>query len=580
MGKFSIRLVKSMDKTYRIKKCPFHIFVNQAGYFPDSRKTAVMNFPCEDFRIVDSGGACRYEGKAVCFGYDENSGDTVYQGDFSDFTEAGEYRIISGNKTSAVFRIAENVYDKVFFEITKAYYYLRCGCGLDEKYAGVYRHGKCHTSVAAVYDDKSGNIDVSGGWHDAGDYGRYVTAGACAAAHLLYAYKMFPTVFEKHKMNIPESNMPDLLAECRYELEWLMKMQRADGGVYHKVTTKRHAPFVMPEEDTASLYVFPVSSSATADCGAVCALASGIYERYDKRFSERLMRTAEKSFQWLEDNTEHIGFQNPDDCNTGEYGEEDDFSNRFWLYAELYALTGGEIYHAKMKRSLEKEFSLTAMGYAEMGGIGALAYLLCGFEKDAGLAESFQNNFCREAERLKKIADKCGYCCAMEEQDFEWGSNMTLLAHGMVFAVCDYLENTNSYKDDSAGQIDHAGVAIKDEGGKRYKDYAAAQVHYLLGVNPTGYSYVTGNGEFCCNYPHLRPAHADGIEECIPGMVSGGPNRIPCDRDAEILIPKGTPPMKCYADHVGCYSLNEITIYWNSPAVFLLGYLLCNADKM
>ncbi|MCM1268211.1 MAG: glycoside hydrolase family 9 protein [Bacteroidales bacterium] len=532
------------------RKSPFSIFVNQAGYYPDSAKTAVMNFPCETFRIVTPDGVCRYEGKAEPFGHDANSGDDVYRGDFSDFSTEGTYRIISGNETSAQFQISEHVFDRLFCDISKAFYYLRCGCGLEEKYAGVYRHGTCHTAPALLYSDKKTEMDVTGGWHDAGDYGRYVTPGSCAAAHLLYAYKMFPAVFEDLRFGIPESDLPDLLAECRCELEWLMKMQRADGGVYHKATTERHAPFVMPEEDTDPLYVFAISSSATADCGAVCALASGIYARYDRDFAKRLKETAEKSCQWFENHPEFIGFDNPENCNTGCYGEEDDLSNRFWLYAELYALTGEAQYHSKMKEALAADFPLTAMGYSEMGGLGALAYLLCDFEKDAALAERFRKNFRDEAKRLKNAADACGYGCAMEEEDFVWGSNMVLLAHGMVFAVCDYLEKTDAYK-----------------------NYTIAQMDYLLGVNPTGYSYVTGNGEFCCNYPHLRPAHADGVEACIPGMVSGGPNRVPCDPDAELLIPQGTPPMKCYADDVGCYSLNEITIYWNSPAVFVLGYL-------
>ncbi len=549
-----------MDKTYfsreeaQVKKCPFSIFVNQAGYYPKSRKTAVMNFPCEGFSIVDSGGVCRYEGKAVFFGFDVLSGDTVCRGDFSDFTENGTFRIISGNRTSAEFRIGSNVYDKVFDDVSKAFYYLRCGCGLEEKYAGVYSHGKCHVMPALLYDDKETEIDVSGGWHDAGDYGRYVTAGACAAAHLLYAYKLFPSAFENRQLNIPESNMPDILAECRYELEWIMKMQRDDGGVYHKVTTEHHAPFIMPEDDKEQLYVFSVSSSATADCGAVCALASGIYEKYDKNFSERLRLTSEKACEWLENNPEFIGFKNPEGCNTGSYGERDDYSNRFWIYAEMYALTGEEKYHNKMKKALECSFPLTAMGYTEMGGIGALAYLLCGYETDGSLANRFRDNFIGEAERLKAAADKCGYGCAMEERDIHWGSNMSVMTHGMIFAITDWLEKKSTFK-----------------------NYTAAQLDYLLGVNPTGYSYVTGNGEFRCNYPHLRPAHADGIDECIPGMVSGGPNRFPCDKDAEILIPKGTPPLKCYADDVGCYSLNEITIYWNSPAAFVLAYL-CSGD--
>ncbi len=31
--------------------------------------------------------------------------------------------------------------------------------------------------------------------------------------------------------------------------------------------------------------------------------------------------------------------------------------------------------------------------------------------------------------------------------------------------------------------------------------------------------------------------------------------------------------MKCYLDIWECYSLNEITIYWNSPAIFTSAFL-------
>lgn len=72
-----------------VKTNPFRIFVNQAGYRPHSKKTAVMNFPCESFRIIDLNGTCRYEGKAVWFGDDKNSRDTVYEADFSAFSKKG-----------------------------------------------------------------------------------------------------------------------------------------------------------------------------------------------------------------------------------------------------------------------------------------------------------------------------------------------------------------------------------------------------------------------------------------------------------------------------------------------------------
>ena len=532
---------------------PFGIFVDQAGYCRDSVKKAVIPFECDSFAITDINGITRYSGKPVSAGYDEASGDNVWLADFSAFTETGSYCVKAGGKASAMFEIGDDAYGDVFAKTSKAFYYLRCGCGLDERYAGVWHHGRCHTGPAKLWDDRSVTLDVTGGWHDAGDYGRYVTAGACAAAHLLYAYKLFPEAFEKQKLGIPENGMPDILSEVRYELEWLLKMQDSEGGAYHKATTAMHAPFVMPEDDTEDMFVFPVSSMATADLAAVCALASGIYNVYDKAFAEKLLRTAEKSIGWLDRHQEFIGFANPEGCNTGGYGERDDHSNRFWAYSEMYALTGDLKYHDSLVSALKDDFPLTALGYGEVGGLGSLAYVLCKQGKDVHLEYRLKNMFRRHADEMKKRSDECGYGIAMEPDEDCWGSNMGLMTKAMIFAVTDVLFG------------DHT-----------CREYALRHLHCLLGANALGICYVTGVGEFRCNYPHLRPAFADGIEECIPGMVAGGPNRYLSDPFAKSMIPEGTPPMKCYADDTACYSLNEITIYWNSPVVFTLAYICSN----
>ena len=233
-----------------IKTTPFGIFVDQAGYLPESRKIAVLPFEAESFELADESGSVRYTGKTSYFGKDEASGDDIRLADFSGFREPGKYRVRAEGQLSAQFCISESVYDSVLRDTMRAFYYLRCGCALEEKYALQYVHPACHTSEAVLWDDHSVRLEVTGGWHDAGDYGRYVTAGACAVGHLLYAYMLFPKAFEKLSLNIPETGLPDLLAEVRYELDWMLKMQREDGGVYHKVTTAQHAPFVMPEEDS------------------------------------------------------------------------------------------------------------------------------------------------------------------------------------------------------------------------------------------------------------------------------------------------------------------------------------------
>lgn len=547
-----------MDKVYlkdgekaELKISPFNIYVNQAGYAPRSSKVAVMPFVCEEFSVINEKNEEVFKGITEHFGYDKNSGDDIYKGDFSSFTKKGRFRIKADGKKSAMFEISEKVYEPVLKSTLKAFYYLRCGSGLSEEYAGVYKHGECHNSKAYLWGDESVTADVSGGWHDAGDYGRYVTAGACAVAHLLLAYELFGCL-KNTDFDIPESGngIPDILNECRVELEWIMKMQREDGGVYHKATTALHAPFVMPEDDKAKMYLFPVSSMAVADTSAVFALASRIYEPYDKAFSDMLKERALLSYKWLKENPDFIGFKNPEGCNTGGYGEWEDRSNRFWASAEMYVLTGEETYHDDLKALINEDFSPSGLGYIDIGGLGSLSYLMSDKNKNEAIAEKMTRAFLENAETLKEIADKCGYGVAMDERHYNWGSNMSVMKNAMTFIIADRLSGEN-----------------------KYRPYTQRLFDYIMGLNALGISYITGHGEYRCNYPHLRPAHADGIEECIPGMVSGGPNRHPCDHDAVIVIPEGTPPMKCYADMVGCYSLNEITIYWNSPTVFVLAYL-------
>ena len=109
-------------------------------------------------------------------------------------------------------------------------------------------------------------------------------------------------------------------------------------------------------------------------------------------------------------------------------------------------------------------------------------------------------------------------------------------------------------------------------GDKKYREAALAQLDYLLGRNALGFCYVTGHGTHSCLHPHMRTIFADGIEEPIPGFVSGGPNMHPCDETGRHQLPANTPPMKSYLDDYACYSLNEVTIYWNSPAVFVTAF--------
>lgn len=550
------------------------ILCNQVGYLPQGRKTAVLTAG-ERFKVMrvktgaaQDGGSAQMqagqivmEGTARDAGVDAASGDHVRVADFSALTQDGTYYVQNElGECSHCFRIGQDVYLAIQKDMTKALYYQRCGCGLQEAYAGVYAHPDCHTQTAVLWNDRSVRKEVRGGWHDAGDYGRYISPAAVAVGHLLYAFWLFPESFED-SLHIPESGngVPDVLNECRYELEWMLKMQDEEGGAYHKLTSERHADFIMPEEDHAQFYLFPVSSMATADYAASMALASRVYRAYDSGFADRLYEAAAKACGWLDRHPEYVGFRNPESCNTGEYDDVCDLDERLWAAAEMLVTTGEQKYQEQVDRLLQEELTKTDFGWTDVSGFAALAILTDASHKASAESEAvLRHAVLTEADRLAAVAAQSGYGVAMEPEDYVWGSNMVVLNRGMLLVLAAL----------AAGQEDRKLV---------YEQTALAQMDYLLGMNAVDYSYVTGYGERAYRNPHNRPTECDGIELPMPGWVSGGPFKTPCDEVGREQIPEGTPPMKCYLDHAACYSLNEITIYWNTPAIFVTAYI--NAKK-
>lgn len=542
------------------------IFINQVGYLPQAKKIAVF-LDNSQFQVIDKlSGNTVYEGNTVKFSDipDEASGDIVYHGDFSSVIEAGEYFIKTADGvTSPSFKISSNVYNDVKNAMIKALYFQRCGVALTEKYAGVYTHEACHTGKSRIWgeepvDGKYTELDMTGGWHDAGDYGRYSTPAAVALAHLLYAYEMVPEVLQD-ELNIPETGngVPDILNECRFEIDWLLKMQKDDGSVYHKLTAFSHADFIMPECDKDQFYLFEPSSMATADFAAIMCVVSRVYKKYDKELSERAWNAAKKAYEYLTVHPEYVGFYNPQGSNTGEYGDDCDTDERIWAAAEMlrmdkYASEEQKAaYKAILLSGLDELDDKTDMGWTNVAGLAGIAVFLGKAEISEDVFGIEKDIFVKKADRLVLVGLKNAYQNTLKETEYEWGSNMVFLNQAMILCMSHYLT-----------------------GKEEYLEAALENFNYILGKNALGVSYITGYGDNAFKNPHNRPTAVDGIEDPMPGWVSGGANREPCDEKAVSVIPKGTPAMKCYVDAVEAYSVNEITIYWNSPAVFVASYFL------
>ena len=571
---FNLTLVDASNaKAPKEEEKPLALKVNQVGYKPGDFKKVVATTgeKVTAFSICNAEtGEVVYEGKFADERVISKNGDgDTYTGDFSDFTEEGKYYIaVDGLDNSYSFEIANNVFDEVTKATVRMLYLQRCGCETTKELADVYAHPSCHDTEARIYgtDDY---IEVNGGWHDAGDYGRYVVAGAKTIADLFMTYED-STASRGDDYDIPESGngVPDILDEARYELEWMLKMQAENGGVYHKVTCEQFPGVVMPQNETEELVVAPISTTATGDFAAVMAKAGRIYRQYDGAFATKCLEAAKKAYAYMEENAENdkTGFINPPEIVTGEYGDGDNTDEYVWAAVELFLTTGDQAYASKVRELTEKTFK-GGLGWADMGTYAMYDFLHSqgyvetpvSFNLPADDTRSIQEIYAsmsdvdfvkmKFSEKLKLFADT-----ALENSTtdpyfsslriYPWGSNMTIANNGILYRMMYNLT-----------------------GDATYDEYARYQIDYLLGVNAVAYSYVTGFGEHAAEHPHHRPSQAVG--KAMPGMLVGGPNTSPADPYAIKVLSKKVGG-SCYCDNDSAYSINEITIYWNSPLIYLL----------
>ena len=523
--------------------------LNQAGY-ASGLPVCVAVLSESAVRLTDADGRVLRTFGAVPVPPDDASGDRVRLLDLG-LLPPGTYWLESGGAARKL-EISGLPWDEVACALIRGLYFQRCGCALLKEHAGPFAHPACHTAEAVDWEHRSVRRRVTGGWHDAGDYGKYTGPGAVTVAHLLYAWKLFPAGCSGF-LNIPESGngIPDILNEARYELDWLLQMQRPDGAFHHKLTKAAFAPFIMPQDDPETEYLMPVSHCATAAACACLALASRIWRDFDAAFAGRMLEASRQAWNWLRSNPDFVPFRNPEGVRTGPYGEWTDLDDRFWAACELYAATGENGFRREAETLYASGQNLTRFGWADVGGMAALCCLF-DLKESAGdvLYTELKKDFLRQSEQVLALCGKSGYGTALAPDQYTWGSILTVMGNAMALILHSLLT-----------------------GSPEARNAALLQWHYALGMNALDLCFVTGFGERSVLHPHHRPSGSDGIDAPVPGLIAGGPNkRFPYQQTRDKLG-EDTPPAKFYLDELPSADTNEIAIYWNSPAVFTAAYV-------
>jgi endoglucanase len=572
------------------------IRVNQVGYFPNGPKRATWVVNGSDaervakqaapFELVNGAGAVVHRGMTLPFGKDPTSGTFVERIDFSSYTGTGDglrIRLTAPDaaKTAVIsdaFSIQPAVLKRLSRDALRYFYYTRSGIALEQPFVENERWVRpaghpTDKQVPCAPDAKcSYSLDVSGGWYDAGDFGKYVVNGGLSAWLLMNLWEASTELHlavagtKDSDLHLPESGnkLPDLLDEARWEVEWLLKMQvpagEANAGlVHHKMhDTDWSALGTLPVLGSTPRQLRPVSTAATLNLAATAAQAARVFATLDPKFAERCLTAAKRAWVAAEAHPSLL-IGKDDNHGGGPYDDATLSDERFWAASELFVTTGDQAFFAVLSKSphylrLQAHESATpeALDWRTTDALGTLSLSLPSRHVQPAVREANRKSVVAVAEKYLAMTNADGFGQPYVGAHYVWGSNSFILNNGLILA--------------------YAHAFTKDP---RFLEGAVAAMDYVLGRNALGKSYVSGYGTRPLTNPHHR-LWAHSIDPKFPppppGVVAGGPNS-----DLQDPYSKGTHPhcigQTCYVDHIEAYSANEEAINWNAALAWLSAYL-------
>lgn len=562
------------------------IRVNQLGYLPGAAKLAtIVNRATEPLRwsLRDANGATLAEGQTAVHGDDRAAGEHLHIADFTSYTTPGTgYSIVVEDESSHPFAIGADLYRRLRIDALRYFYHNRSGIAIEMPYAGEPQWARPaghlgqapnlgDTSVPCAPDTGCDyELDVHGGWYDAGDHGKYVVNGGIALWTLLSQYERAVHLsgsaeqYTDGSLEIPEqgNGVPDILDEARWEMEFLLRMQVPEnqplaGMAHHKVHDVEWTGLPLkPDQDPKQRYLRPPSTAATLNLAATSAQCARIWKSIDDAFSARCLDAARRAWQAAQVNPSMFA---PADDNTGggPYNDDNVADEFFWAAAELFVTTGEQQYLDTLLASpFWGNTQPVGMYWGAVDALGTISLAVVPNQLSDEQRSAMRNRLIAAAGNWAVAVEQAGYRLPFApggDGKYPWGSNSSVLNNMVMLAL-----------------------AHDFTGEQRYLDAALEGMNYLLGRNPMDQSYITGYGARPLQNPHHR-FWARQIDASYPppppGAVSGGPNSSLEDPYAQAIGLRGCAPQKCFVDHIESWSTNEITINWNAPLAWMAAFL-------
>lgn len=581
-----------------------HITIDQFGYRPHDKKIGVISNPqigynahahfnpgqryevrrWNDHTVVHTGIPASWHNGTI----DEASGDRGWWFDFSELSIVGDYYIydVDNAVRSAHFTISNNPYRDVLRSACRMFYYNRANQNkstpwADSRWCDSAGHLGPNQDRAAraiwAPDDSQLIRDCSGGWYDAGDQNKYVTFMSDAVHSLLSSWHRRPALWTSLSFNIPESSndIPDLVDEIMVGLQFVMRMQDKDGGVFIKVGCRDYNDTSPPSADKRPRFYGPKATSSTIAAASMFAHAAWSLSNIPQLAAERrdFITRAVQAWSWYHARRDHRDTNaDTQDIKSGDADRSLDEQDGEAVVAAIYlfATTGEQSYHQwihKHYRELQPWHDVRWGMWRNSEGTAISDYAALPNAQSA-LANLIRTKRHYEISTTDIYQFSNPGLYRADHPSPTWGSNRTLCDIGQTLL-----------------EIIPPGFTADQE--KICRERALNIVHYLHGVNPQSMVYLSNMRELGAERSVDRLFHAWFAPKTLwsdastgpgpaPGYLVGGPHL----QITSPLLVHGTqellnrqPPQKAYTnDNTGpdIWAITEPAIYYQAAYIELL----------
>ncbi len=372
---------------------------------------------------------------------------------------------------------------------------------------------------SGLNDGKDRGVDLTGGWHDAGDHVKFGLPMASSATLLAWSVIEYRDAYEK------SGQLPFILDNLKWAADYFVKCHTAPDEFYGQVGNggADHAWWGAAEVMQMARPAYKIDkehpgTELAGEAAAALAAISIAFRKTDPAYAENLLTHAKQLYHFADTCRGKYTDAIPD--AQGFYPSVSGFEDELvWGAAWLHIATKDSAYLEKaeshysklstQQQTTTKSYKWTQSWDDKSYGCYVLLAKLTGKAQYKEDAERWLDYWSAgyKGEHVKYTPG--GLAWLDQWGSLRYAANTAFLAFVYSDACSDPMRKA------------------------RYHDFAVRQVDYMLGKNPAQRSYVVGFGKNPPRNPHHRTAHGtwlDNLQEPVEsrhvlyGALVGGPD--------------------------------------------------------